>query len=227
MLIQLNAVSRFYQMGNVRIAALDQIGFTIDSEEFVAVMGPSGSGKSTLLNILGCLHKPSNGKYLLEGINIEKFSDQELAAIRNQKIGFVFQSFHLIPYMTALQNVQVPLIYMGQSKNQRINKARKTLDMIGLKDRINHRPGELSGGQQQRVAIARALVTDPALLLADEPTGNLDSTSGHEIMTLFTELNRSGTAIIMVTHEEPVSRFAARTITLEDGRVLSDEPSHS
>jgi len=226
MLIQLNAVSRFYQMGNNQIAALNRISCTVASGEFVAVMGPSGSGKSTLLNVLGCLHKPSTGEYFLENVDIEKTSDHDLAEIRNRKIGFVFQSFNLFPYMTALQNVQVPLIYMGYPKKQRARKANMALDMVGLKGRSNHRPGELSGGQQQRVAIARALVGNPLLLLADEPTGNLDSASGHEIMTLFSELNKEGTAIIMVTHQRSISKFTRRIITLEDGRIVRDGPSH-
>ena len=226
MLIQLNAVSRFYQMGNNRIAALNQIRCSIAPGEFVAVMGPSGSGKSTLLNVIGCLHKPSGGQYLLEGVDIEKLSDNDLALIRSRKIGFVFQTFNLFPYMTALQNVQVPLIYLGCPKKQRVSKAGAALEKVGLKTRSSHKPGEMSGGQQQRVAIARALVGAPKLLLADEPTGNLDSASGHEIMALFSELNKKGTAIIMVTHQQSISKFAERVIELEDGRIVKNGPSH-
>jgi putative ABC transport system ATP-binding protein len=224
MLIQLKQVSRYYRMGSTKIAALNRIGFDVNHGEFVAVMGPSGSGKSTLLNVLGCLHKPSEGKYLLSDVDVETLSDRELADVRNHKIGFVFQSFNLFSYMTASKNVQVPMIYNGSSKTTRLERSLEVLDLVGLKDRVDHRPGELSGGQQQRVAIARALVTNPALLLADEPTGNLDSVSGRDIMALFSRLNEQDMTIIMVTHQESVARFTHRTITLKDGRISSDGP---
>jgi putative ABC transport system ATP-binding protein len=186
-------------------------------------MGPSGSGKSTLMNILGCLDSPTSGRYKLNGIDVSEMSDNELAGIRNREIGFVFQTFNLLPRLTALENVALPLVYAGKSRNKRIETAAQVLESVGLGERMNHRPNELSGGQRQRVAIARALVNNPSIILADEPTGNLDSKTSHEIMALFQELHRRGNTIILVTHEEDIARYAHRIIRLRDGHIESDQ----
>jgi putative ABC transport system ATP-binding protein len=220
-MIQLTAVTKIYRMGEIELRALDRVDLSIAEGEMVAIMGPSGSGKSTMMNILGCLDIPTEGLYELDGIDVGRRSDNELAAIRNTKIGFVFQSFNLISRTTALRNVELPLVYAGVHDRARL--ARTALEKVGLGDRQKHLPNELSGGQQQRVAIARALVTDPAMLLADEPTGNLDTASSIEIMKLLVELNDAGRTVVLITHEEDIARFAKRVIRLRDGQIVSDE----
>ncbi len=210
-------------MGEETIFALKGVAVEINRGEYVAFMGPSGSGKSTLMNILGCLDSPTSGKYQLNGIDVSEMSDNELAGIRNREIGFVFQTFNLLPRLTALENVALPLVYAGKSRNKRLQTAAQVLESVGLGERMNHRPNELSGGQRQRVAIARALVNNPAIILADEPTGNLDSKTSHEIMALFQELHRRGNTIILVTHEEDIARYAHRVIRLRDGNIESDQ----
>jgi putative ABC transport system ATP-binding protein len=220
-MIQLEAITKTYRMGKVRVDVLHGIDLTIDDGELVAIMGPSGSGKTTLMNILGCLDTPTSGRYLLDGIDVSRLSDSQLAKIRGGKIGFVFQSFNLVPRTNALRNVELPLIYSGGRARHRA--ARLALEQVGLADRQKHMPNELSGGQQQRVAIARALVNDPALLLADEPTGNLDSASTREILKLLGGLNDAGRTVVIITHEEEVARFAKRVIRLRDGRIESEE----
>jgi putative ABC transport system ATP-binding protein len=218
-LIEMHALTRVYQLGPQEIYALRGVDLKIDPAEYVAIMGPSGSGKSTLMNIIGCLDTPTAGSYLLDGVPVETLNDDELAAIRNKKIGFVFQTFNLLARTTALQNVELPLIYAKIPRAQRRQLAEEALEAVGLKDRMTHQPNELSGGQRQRVAIARALVNKPSLLLADEPTGNLDSQTGREILDLFRELHASGNSIIMVTHEDDVAREARRVIHIRDGKV--------
>ncbi|MBN2370888.1 MAG: ABC transporter ATP-binding protein [Vicinamibacteria bacterium] len=210
-------------MGVEEIHALRGVTFTVDPNEYLAIMGPSGSGKSTLMNLVGCLDTPSRGTYVLRGKVVSQMDDDELAAIRNREIGFVFQTFNLLPRATALHNVELPLVYAGVPKQQRIERARQALEMVDLGDRAFHRPNELSGGQRQRVAIARALVMGPSILLADEPTGNLDSVTGDEIMRLFARLHAEGNTIILVTHEHDVAAHARRTIHIRDGRIESDE----
>jgi putative ABC transport system ATP-binding protein len=219
--IELQDVVKVYRMGNIQVNALRGVSFSVTEGEFIAIMGASGSGKSTLMNIIGCLDLPSSGRYLLDGVDVRRLNDNQLAAIRNRKIGFVFQSFNLIPRSTAIHNVEMPLIYAGLS-NQRRQRAMAALDAVGLADRAKHQPSELSGGQQQRVAIARALVTEPAILLADEPTGNLDSESSLEILRLLVELNDDGRTIVLITHENDIAAFAKRVIRLKDGLVLDD-----
>jgi putative ABC transport system ATP-binding protein len=221
-IIELRDVTKVYRMGDVELRALDRVSLTIAEGESVAIMGPSGSGKSTMMNVIGCLDAPTDGTYLLDGVDVSQRSDNELATIRNKKIGFVFQSFNLIPRTTALRNVELPLVYAGQRRD-RAARARSALAQVGLENRMRHVPSELSGGQQQRVAIARALVVDPAILLADEPTGNLDSASSMEIMKLLTGLNASGRTIILITHEEDIAAYAQRVIRLRDGRIQTDE----
>jgi putative ABC transport system ATP-binding protein len=208
-------------MGNIQVEALRGVSLTVQEGEFVAIMGASGSGKSTLMNIIGCLDLPTEGVYLLDGVDVVKLNDNQLAAIRNRKIGFIFQSFNLIPRSTAVHNVEMPLIYAGLSQGRK-QRALAALEAVGLADRARHLPNELSGGQQQRVAVARALVTEPAILLADEPTGNLDSQSSLDIMKLFVELNDDGRTIVLITHEDEIARFAKRVIRLKDGLVLED-----
>ncbi|HDS09453.1 MAG TPA: ABC transporter ATP-binding protein [Firmicutes bacterium] len=222
-MIKLDNITKTYRMGLIDVTALNDVTFSIKKNEFVSIMGPSGSGKSTLMNIIGCLDTPTSGKYLLDGISVEVMGDNDLAQIRNKKIGFVFQTFNLLPRTDALKNVELPLIYAGISARERHKKARELLENVGLGDRTNHNPSELSGGQRQRVAIARALVNDPAIILADEPTGNLDSKAGEEIMQIFSELHSKGATIILVTHERYVAEFADRIIHLFDGKVVSDE----
>ena len=221
-MIELADVTKIYRMGEVEIAALRWVSLAIEDGEMVAVMGASGSGKSTLMNILGCLDVPTSGQYSLDGVNVGRLSDSRLAAIRNRKIGFVFQSYNLLPRLTAESNVELPLLYARKGGSARL--AREALGRVGLADRTGHRPTEMSGGQQQRVAIARALVNEPSILLADEPTGNLDSHSSLEIIELLRELNRSsGITVIIVTHEDDIARFARRTILMRDGEIVNDE----
>jgi putative ABC transport system ATP-binding protein len=227
-LIEIEGVLKTYRMGSVEVHALNGVDLRVDNGEFVAIMGASGSGKTTLMNIIGCLDLPSGGSYFLDGVDVSRLNDNELAAIRNRKIGFVFQSFNLIPRSSAVHNVEMPLIYAGVTSGRR-QRALGALDSVGLSDRARHQPSELSGGQQQRVAIARALVTEPALLLADEPTGNLDSESTAEIMGLLQELNADGRTVVLITHEDEVASFAKHVVRLKDGLVISEErrlPSH-
>ena len=218
-LIVMRELTRIYELGPQQIRALNGIDLVIDQQEYVAIMGPSGSGKSTLMNIIGCLDTPTSGTYLLDGVPVETLNDDELAAIRNRKIGFVFQTFNLLSRTTALQNVELPLVYAKVPRVERREMAESALESVGLGDRMTHQPNELSGGQRQRVAIARALVNRPSLLLADEPTGNLDSQTGREILDLFHDLHSSGNSIILVTHETDVAAEAERVIHLRDGRV--------
>jgi putative ABC transport system ATP-binding protein len=221
-MITLEGVTKTYRIGKVEVNALRGIDLHIATGEFVAIMGASGSGKSTLMNVVGCLDVPTSGRYLLDGTEVAKLGEDQLAKIRNQKIGFVFQSFNLIARTTALHNVEMPLIYAGQGG--RTARAREALGSVGLADRVHHQPTELSGGQQQRAAIARALVTDPAILLADEPTGNLDSTSSVEIMKLLANLNADhGRTIVLITHERDIAQFASRVVELKDGLIVKDE----
>jgi len=222
-LIKLQNISRRYVMGSETIHALRDVSLEIDRAEYVAIMGPSGSGKSTLMNLLGCLDTPSSGTFQLNGALVSEMDDNQLAEIRNREIGFVFQSFHLLPRSTALHNVELPLIYAGLAAEERRQLAIAALQHVGLGDRMYHKPNELSGGQRQRVAIARALVNNPSIMLADEPTGNLDSRTGEEIMILFDELYRKGNTIIVVTHEEDIARHARRVIRLRDGLIAADE----
>ena len=221
-IIELRDVHKIYTMGTEKVHALNGVSLEIQRGEYVAVMGSSGSGKSTLMNLLGCLDTPTDGSYHLNGVAVEELDDTELAGIRNKEIGFVFQSFHLLPRTSALQNVELPLIYAGVSRHDRRDRARRALERVGLGDRMSHQPNELSGGQRQRVAIARALVNDPSILLADEPTGNLDSTTSEEIMQLFDELHQGGNTVILVTHEADIAKHAWRQVQLRDGGVLSD-----
>jgi putative ABC transport system ATP-binding protein len=222
--ITLEGVTKTYRMGRIEVPALRGLDLQIGGGEFVAIMGASGSGKSTLMNIVGCLDVPTSGRYILDGTDVAKLGDDELAKIRNRKIGFVFQSFNLIPRTTALHNVEMPLIYAGQ--RGRTERAREALGAVGLADRVNHQPTEMSGGQQQRAAIARALVTNPAILLADEPTGNLDTASSVEIMRLLARLNaEQSRTIVLITHEQDIARFARRVVELRDGRIVRDEKS--
>jgi putative ABC transport system ATP-binding protein len=218
--IQTKELKKIYSMGTVEVHALDGVSFTIDRGDVVAIMGPSGSGKSTLMNLLGCLDHPTSGSYILDGEEVQSLDDDQLADIRNRKVGFVFQSFNLLPRSTALANVELPMRYAGIERKERIERAAAALESVGLSDRIHHKPTELSGGQQQRVAVARALVNNPAILMADEPTGNLDSKSGKEIMELLLELNRKrGTTLIIVTHDPSIAEQTRRVIRLRDGLI--------
>jgi putative ABC transport system ATP-binding protein len=222
-LIDITDIKKYYKVGSVVVKALDGVSVQIQQNEYVAIMGPSGSGKSTLMNILGCLDTPSNGTYILNGTDVSKLEDDSLAEIRNKEIGFVFQTFNLLPRYSALENVTLPLIYAGIGKHDRIAMAKDAIEKVSLTDRMLHKPNELSGGQRQRVALARALVNNPSIILADEPTGNLDSKTSVDIMNLFEEIYRQGNTIIVVTHEEEIARHARRIIRLRDGLVESDE----
>ncbi len=222
-IINIEHIAKIYQVGSEEVHALRDVSLKMDKNEYVAIMGPSGSGKSTLMNILGCLDTPTKGLYDFKGTNVSQMNDNELAAIRNKEIGFVFQTFNLLARSDALHNVELPLIYAGVHSAERKEKARLALDHVGLSDRIHHKPNELSGGQKQRVAIARALVTSPAIILADEPTGNLDTKTGEGIMTLFNEIYEQGNTIILVTHEEYIAEHAERIIRIRDGMIENDE----
>ena len=221
--IHIKNISKVYEMGNQKVHAIRDVSIDIYENEYIALMGPSGSGKSTLMNILGCLDVPSSGDYIFAGQDISKLNDNQLAEIRNKEIGFVFQTFNLLARSNALQNVELPLVYSGKKKKERKRIAEKILSDVGLSDRMDHNPNELSGGQRQRVAIARALVTNPSIILADEPTGNLDSKTGVEIMALFDKLWQAGNTIIVVTHEEDIARHAKRIVRMRDGLIESDE----
>ena len=225
--IRTEHIAKVYVMGTEEVHALRDISITIKQGEYVALMGPSGSGKSTLMNMIGCLDTPSSGQYFLDEQDVSRMTDNQLAEVRNKKIGFVFQTFNLLPRSTALENVTLPLIYAGFSKSDRNVRGEKVLNQVGLGDRMKHQPNELSGGQRQRVAIARALVNNPALILADEPTGNLDSKTSIEIMGLFEEIHRNGNTIVVVTHEEEIAQHAHRIIRLKDGLVETDEVNHN
>jgi putative ABC transport system ATP-binding protein len=224
-LIELRDISKVYDMGAEKVHALNGVDLTVERGEYVAIMGSSGSGKSTLMNLVGCLDTPSEGSYILNGVAVQELDDSELAGIRNKEIGFVFQTFNLLARTDALHNVELPLIYAGLSRADRRERARKALEKVGLGSRMHHQPNELSGGQRQRVAIARALVNDPSILLADEPTGNLDSATSEEIMHLFDELHQAGNTVVLVTHESDIAGHAWRRVTLRDGKVISDAPT--
>lgn len=222
--IEIRDLKKIYKMGTMLVKALNGVSFDVNHNEYIAIMGPSGSGKSTLMNMLGCLDTPSDGSYILNGSNVSDLDDSELAQVRNREIGFVFQTFNLLPRTDCLSNVELPLIYSGMKSSERKRRATETLEKVGLGDRVDHKPNELSGGQRQRVAIARALVNSPSILLADEPTGNLDTKTGDEIMNLFEELYRAGNTIIVVTHENDIANHARRILRLRDGLIESDEP---
>jgi putative ABC transport system ATP-binding protein len=225
-LVEIQDLVRIYRMGEMEVRALDGVDLTVAPGEFLAVMGPSGSGKSTLMNLLGCLDRPTSGTYRLDGVDVSKLDADQRSEIRNAKIGFVFQSFNLLPRTTALENVELPLLYGSGAlgSRERLERARKVLGQVGLEGREHHHPSQLSGGQQQRVAVARALITDPAILLADEPTGNLDSRTSEEILAAFQELNDQGKTIILITHENDVAMHARRAVHMRDGKIVSDEP---
>ncbi len=221
--IRIENLTRFYQMGDTEVRALAGVSLQVQHNEYIAIMGPSGSGKSTLMNMIGCLDTPSSGEYILNGNRVSQMDDSDLAEVRNREIGFVFQTFNLLPRTSCLANVELPLIYAGVKASDRKYRALEVLDKVGLGDRVDHKPNELSGGQRQRVAIARALVNSPSILLADEPTGNLDSKTGVEIMLLFEELYKAGNTIILVTHENEIAEYARRIVRLRDGLVEKDE----
>lgn len=223
-IIQIQDLTRFYQMGEMEVRALNGVTFDVLENEYIAIMGPSGSGKSTLMNMIGCLDTPTGGEYILNNNRVSQMDDAELAEVRNREIGFVFQTFNLLPRTSCLANVELPLIYAGVKASERKERATEVLNKVGLGDRLDHKPNELSGGQRQRVAIARALVNKPSILLADEPTGNLDSKTGDEIMHLFEELYKAGNTIILVTHENEIAEFSRRIVRLRDGVIESDQP---
>ena len=222
-IISIRSVSKIYNLGETVVKALDNVSLSIYDNDYISIMGPSGSGKSTLMNIIGCLDVPTKGKYKFKNELISEMNDNQLANIRNEKIGFVFQTFNLLPKLNAMQNVEVPLIYSSLGRKERIERAEEALHIVGLQDRMTHKPNELSGGQRQRVAIARALVNKPSIILADEPTGNLDSKSGNEILKFFAKLHKDGNTIIMVTHEESVAKLSKRRIDIFDGKIARDE----
>lgn len=221
-IIQLSELRKTYQVGKQVVRALDGVSMSVNANEYVALMGPSGSGKSTLMNVLGCLDTPTSGRYELNNTDVSRLDDDDLAEIRNKEIGFVFQTFNLLPRYTALDNVALPLIYAGFSKAEREERARSVLTQVGLQDRMDHRPNEMSGGQQQRVAVARALVNNPSIILADEPTGNLDTKTSYEIMALFQDIHDKGNTVIIVTHEEDIAGYSHRIVRLRDGQIESD-----
>ncbi len=221
-IINIKGIKKLYKVGNQEVKALNGVDITIMQNEYVAIMGPSGSGKSTMMNILGCLDSPSGGSYILNGTDVSKMVDNELAEVRNKEIGFIFQSFNLLPRYTALDNVALPLIYSGMGKAERDSRAKEAIESVDLTDRMHHKPNELSGGQRQRVAVARALVNKPSIILADEPTGNLDSKTSIDIMKLFAKIHNNGNTIIVVTHEEDIAKHARRIIRLRDGQIESD-----
>ncbi|MEZ5337558.1 MAG: ABC transporter ATP-binding protein [bacterium] len=222
-LIEFIDIEKIYRMGTHEVHALAGVSFTVEEGEFIAIMGTSGSGKSTAMNIMGCLDRPSSGTYMLEGIDVSRMRDGELAKVRNQKIGFVFQNFNLLPRTSAIENVELPMVYSGYVRDRR-KRAQTALERVGLGDRIHHKPNELSGGQQQRVAVARSLVNEPAIILADEPTGNLDTKSGEEVLKIFQDLNDGGITLVIVTHEEEVAECCKRILRFRDGKLISDEP---
>ena len=223
-MIEVSGLSKSYKTGNIEVIALREVSFKIESGESISIMGPSGSGKSTLMNILGCIDTPTSGSYRLDGQEVSTLDDEGLATIRNQKVGFVFQIFNLLPRLTALANVELPLVYSGIGRNERRERALKALEKVGLSDRVNHKPNELSGGQSQRVAIARALVNNPSIILADEPTGNLDRATGSDIINLFQKLNSEfGVTLVIVTHDQEVGKSAGRLIELVDGQIMKDD----
>lgn len=221
-LIEIHNLYKTYQINQIQIQALKNINLSIRKNEFVAIVGPSGSGKTTLMNMLGCLDTPTSGTYILDNVEVSSLTDDELAEIRNQKIGFVFQNFNLIQKLTAIENVELPLIYMGVKSSERLKRAKSALEKVGLGDRLHHKPNELSGGQQQRVAIARALINNPPIIFADEPTGNLDSKSGEEIMNLLKELHKNGNTIVLITHDNEIANQADRIIRISDGTIVED-----
>ena len=222
-MIDLEHVFKIYELGDNKVFALDDVSLHVDKHEFLSIIGPSGSGKSTLMNMLGCLDVPTSGKYILDGEDVSKKSDDELAYIRNNKIGFVFQGFNLIQKLTAIENVELPLIYLDVPAKERRERAKKALESVGLGERIHHNPTELSGGQQQRVAIARALITNSPIILADEPTGNLDSKAGKEVMQIFKDLHEKGNTIILITHDSDVAKQASRVVRIQDGKIYENE----
>jgi putative ABC transport system ATP-binding protein len=224
-IIEIQHIKKEYIMGMQLIAALKDVSLSIEKGEYVALMGPSGSGKSTLMNILGCLDSPTSGSYKLNHTEVSEMSDDDLARVRNKEIGFIFQTFNLLPRLTSLENVALPMVYAGLSKAERIARAERVMEMVGLKDRMTHKPNELSGGQRQRVAIARALVNNPSIILADEPTGNLDTKTSYEIMAIMQEISSQGNTVIIVTHEEDIAKHARRILRLRDGLIESDMPN--
>lgn len=221
-IIEIQQLKKIYQLGSQTIKALNGVDLNIAKNEYVALMGPSGSGKSTLMNMLGCLDTPTSGQYILNQKKVSQLNDDQLAHIRNVEIGFVFQTFNLLPRLSSLENVVLPLVYAGKSKTERLKRGEEVLDIVGLKDRIHHKPNELSGGQRQRVAIARALVNKPSIILADEPTGNLDTKTSYEIMQIFDDIHQQGNTVILVTHEEDIAEYARRVVRLRDGKIESD-----
>lgn len=223
-MIHVEELSKIYDTGVIKVKALDKVSFHVNEGEYVSIMGASGSGKTTLLHILGCLDKGNGGLYVLDGVNVSKLKDKDFATIRNRKIGFVFQAFNLLPKLTVLENVELPMLYAGIKAKERKERALAALERVGLGERVKHKPNEISGGQKQRVAIARALVNNPAIILADEPTGNLDSKSSVEIMEIFKGLNKDGATIVMVTHEDEIAAHTKRKVVFRDGRIIEDEP---